>query len=127
VRDTSSDPAAPGLAPGTVSGISASTAAYSGGPRLRLRVLAGRRVALIGDNVIPVVQGQAPGIAAGNVGHRRAGAAGGHAEDRARGVQRPHDGADAVPGSPCYQFGGLPARGPAPRGPPPRPGRGIYG
>lgn len=28
-------------------------------------------MAPIGDNIIPVVQGQSPGIAAGNVGHRR--------------------------------------------------------
>jgi tetratricopeptide (TPR) repeat protein len=51
MRDTSSGPAAPGLAPGNVSGISAGAAACSGAPRLRLRVLVGRRVALIGDNV----------------------------------------------------------------------------
>src|SRR4029079_19068648 len=102
MRDTSSDPAASGLARGNVTGISASAAARSDGSRLRRRVLVGRRVALIGDDVILVVQGQSPGIATGNVGHRRAGAAGGLAEDRARVVQRPHDGADTVPVSRCY-------------------------
>src|SRR6476659_1591715 len=102
MRDTSSGPAASAFARGNVTGISASAAGCSGDPRLRRPVLGGRRVALIGDNVILVVQGQSPGIATGNVGHRRAGAAGGHAEDRARVVQRPHDGTDAVPVSRWY-------------------------
>src|SRR5208282_285971 len=83
--------------------------------RLRLRVLGGRRVPLIGDNAIPVVQGQSPGVAAGNVRHRRAGVAGGNTEDRARVVQRPHDGADAVPVSRRHEFGRLPAGEPAHR------------
>src|SRR5260370_31869561 len=36
--------------------------------RLRLRVLAGGYVAQIGENVIPVVQGQSSRVAAGHVG-----------------------------------------------------------
>src|SRR5260221_7918180 len=58
------------------------------------------------------MQGQPPGVAAGNVGHQFAGT---HPEDRARIVQRPHDGADAVPVPRRHQLGGLSAGDPAHR------------
>src|SRR5260370_27907899 len=77
-----------------------------------VRVRLGEQVALVGENVISVMQGQPPRVAAGNVGHQRAGT---HPEDRARIVQRSHDGADAVPVSRCHQFGGLSAGEPAHR------------
>src|SRR5260221_8099044 len=35
-----------------------------------VRVLLGEQVALVGDNVISVMQGQPPGVAAGNVGRQ---------------------------------------------------------
>jgi hypothetical protein len=75
---------------------------------LRVRVLAGRCASLIGDDVIPVVQGQSVGIAAGNVGHRRAGVAVGNTEGRARIVQRAHDGADTVSVSGATSSAGCP-------------------
>ena len=62
-----------------------------------VRVLVGEHVALVGDNEISVVQGQPSSVAPGDVGHRRAGVAGADPEDRARIIERSHDGADAVP------------------------------
>jgi hypothetical protein len=35
-----------------------------------MRVLVGEHVAFVGENVIPVVQSQRPGIAPGNVRHQ---------------------------------------------------------
>src|SRR5258708_32063802 len=64
-----------------------------------VRVLLGEQVALVGENVISVMQGQPPGVAAGNVGHQFAGA---HPADPAPIVPPRPDGAGAGPLSPRH-------------------------